>query len=39
MLELMEKAITVNLSVTEQALAHIRNKGGRVAVDLVAVST
>jgi len=33
------KAQTVKLTLSEQAQAHILNKGGRVAVDLVCVST
>ena len=38
--EILEvKVQAVKLTLSEQAQAHIRNKGGRVAVDLVAVST
>jgi hypothetical protein len=33
------KVQTVKLILSEQAQTHIRNKGGRVAVDLVCVST
>lgn len=33
------KVQTVKLTLSEQAQMHIRNKGGRVAVDLVCVST
>ena len=37
--KLLERRYAVKLSLTEQAQTHIAKKGGRVAVDLVCVST